>query len=59
VIVLYKVEVNSGQLPPALFIETFKKETTLIAENSRLNDQDIGNGCGDNLHAKLRVYQED
>jgi hypothetical protein len=50
VIVLNKVTVNPGQLVPGTLIEALKKEAAIVAEQFRLNNQDIGNGSGDDVH---------
>jgi hypothetical protein len=47
---LYEADVKAGQFLDAAFVEAFEKEAALIAEYSRLNYQDVGNGCRDNLH---------
>jgi hypothetical protein len=56
VIVLDKVNIQTGQITKTLFIEALKKEATLIAEYLRFQNQDIRDGGWGNLHTGLQYY---
>ncbi|KWW29653.1 MAG: hypothetical protein AUK63_1253 [bacterium P3] len=49
-IVLHKVDFHSGLLGESSCIETFEKVTATVAENGRLNDQDIRYGSRNDFH---------
>ena len=50
VVVLHEIDIAAGQLGKPAPVETFKKESSVIAEYFGFDDQQVGDGGMDQLH---------